>query len=419
MVNMRIGIDCHNLEGARTGVGRYLWNLLREWSKLSGFDSDSFGVKTRQAVPASRRLQSIEFVLYFKEEVTEDILDLSQRKTDSTGLPKTGWKIRNLGVSSNAIFKHWALPRAAAKDGVDVLFCPDYVLPIYTGGLHSHMKTALTLHDIIYEARPEEYSWPSWADKILLKWASRRSAKKADIIFTPSNFTKQEVIKYYNVNPNRIVVTPLAPDPVFKKIDFNDVNASHAGKEIRKKYNIKDRFIFFTGSIFNRRFIPRTLEAFEKFAESHQDFQFVIVGKNHTNPYENIGKKIADINKKFGREAIVWKDHTKSDKELVWLYNKAHITLWLSSYEGFGLPVLESMACGTPVITSPHGSLPEVAGNAALYVENPGKSEEIYNSLYKLVKDSILYGQFVDKGFERIKKFSWQKTAEDTLKNLM
>ena len=83
------------------------------------------------------------------------------------------------------------------------------------------------------------------------------------------------------------------------------------------------------------------------------------------------------------------------------------------------MPVLESMACGTPVITSPHGSLPEVAGNAALYVENPGKSEEIYNSLYKLVKDSILYGQFVDKGFERIKKFSWQKTAEDTLKNLM
>ena len=181
---MKIGIDCHNLEGQRTGVGRYLANLLREWESQT----------------------DTEFFLYFKSAIPEDIHKLSQHTT--------GWTLRNFNAKSNVIFKHWILPRAAARDGVDVLFCPDYVLPFYTG---VGIKIAVTIHDIIYEARPSEYSWPSWKDKILLKWASKQSAKKADAIFAPSKFTKSEILKYYRVNSEKIVITPLAADLVFNR----------------------------------------------------------------------------------------------------------------------------------------------------------------------------------------------------------
>ena len=213
---MKIGIDCHNLEGQRTGVGRYLANLLREWESQT----------------------DTEFFLYFKSAIPEDIHKLSQHTT--------GWTLRNFNAKSNVIFKHWILPRAAARDGVDVLFCPDYVLPFYTG---VGIKIAVTIHDIIYEARPSEYSWPSWKDKILLKWASKQSAKKADAIFAPSKFTKSEILKYYRVNSEKIVITPLAADLVFNR---SGSDPDRLGK-IRQGYGIRDKYIFFVGSIFTAK----------------------------------------------------------------------------------------------------------------------------------------------------------------------
>ena len=106
---MRIGIDCHNLEGNRTGVGRYLWNLLREWSDIKDH----------------------EFFLYFKKEIPEDVRGFTPH-------------IRNLNVGSSALFKHWVLPRAIKKDNIDVLFCPDYVLPIHVGRRTSHITIYVT-----------------------------------------------------------------------------------------------------------------------------------------------------------------------------------------------------------------------------------------------------------------------------------
>ena len=364
---MKIGIDCHNLEGQRTGVGRYLANLLREWSASGG---------KSQTVP--------EFFLYFKSEIPKDMRSWTPH-------------IRNLRGGSNFIFKHWLLPRAARRDGIDVLFCPDYVLPFYVG---SGIKTAVTMHDIIYEARPGEYSWPSWKDKILLKRASKQSAKNADVIFAPSEFTKSEILKYYSVNPEKVVVTPLAADPVFKKI-------SNGAK-----------FVFFVGSIFNRRFLPEKIQAFSEFGKNFPDFTFLIIGKNHTHPFQDIGALVAEANRRLGREAVAWREHAR-DEELVSLYNGAFATLWLSSYEGFGLPVLESMACGTPVITSPNGSLPEIAGDAAMYVAQPRNPQEIASALAHLARYDSYRNDLISRGLARAAQFSWRKTAADTLERLL
>jgi glycosyltransferase involved in cell wall biosynthesis len=381
---MKLGIDCHNLEGQRTGVGRYLFNLLREWM-------------TNLTAP-----HLPEFNLYFKNSIPGDIQEIS-RAYGRTHTVTT----RNLSAKSNAFFKHLVLPRAARQDKIDVLFCPDYVLPFYTGSVRRSIKTAVAIHDIIYEARPDEYSWPSRADRILLKWASKRSAKKADVIFTPSEFTKSEILKYYKVSSEKIVVTPLSPDPIFRPYARD-----------RGRNGAKTKCILFVGSIFNRRFLPQKIEAFGKFGSEFNNFQFQIVGKNRTKPYQNIGRLVADVNRKFAREAVIWKEYA-SDEELVRLYNGAFATLWCSSYEGFGLPILESMACGTPVITSMSGSLPEVAEDAALYINNPRDPQEIAEALCLLSKDRAYYESLVEKGFSQSQKFSWQKTAGETIKKIM
>ena len=360
---MKIGIEAHNLEGRRTGVGRYLINLLRQWSK---FD-----------LPAD-----LKFILYFKKEIPD--LDLPN-----------SFEKKLLCSNSNAFFMHYLLPKAAKKDKVDILFCPGYLGPIFYQG-----KIALTLHDIVYQARPDLYNWPSFWDKILLKKFSRISAKKAQIIFTPSEFSKKEILKHYQVAADKVFVTPLAVDQSFKQIaDQNKLT------EIKKKYQIKNRFILSVGSVFIRRHLPEAIEAFEKVIDQLPGYQFLVVGHNYTK------------RKLFGR-AVLRRDYLEGE-DLVALYNAADLLIYLSDYEGFGLPVLESMACATPVITSPLGSLPEVAGDSAIYVEDSSSVESISCAIYQGLTDQELRRELIEKGLKQAQTFSWQKCAQKTLDALV
>lgn len=350
----KIGIDCHNLEIYRTGTGRYLMNLLKYWTK-----------------------EDPRFVLYFKNRIPEDI---PQSQNFQKKILKTG---------SNALFMHYFLPRAAKKDRIDILFCPNYIAPVFYKG-----DIALALHDIIYEARPDLYNWPSIFDRILLKKVSKISAKKAKIILTCSEFTKNETIKHYKIDARKIFVIPLAADEKFKKIE-------HATPE--------KKFVLYVGDIIKRRFVPEIIKAF-KFLEKTrpelvEGYKFLIIGKNY------IGQQISQNN-------IIHKDYVSED-DLVLLYNAADLFIWLSNYEGFGLPPLEAMACGTPVVTTKMGSLSETVGEAALFVENPKNVDEISEVIYRALSDEYLRNKLIEKGLERASKFSWSKTAEETLKILI
>lgn len=351
---MRIGIDAKDIEGNRTGVGRYLINLLKHWK-----DED--------------------IILYFKK----DIPDLPFQK-------------RVLGSSSNAWHMHYSLPRAAKKDKVDILFCPAYVSPLFYSG-----KTALTLHDIVYEVRPDLYSWPSFADRFLLKKVSRISARKADVIFVPSEYTKKEVVKHYQISPEKVFVTYLGIDETVKPV-----------RNLKKieEMGIKDKFILYYGSISNRRHLPEIMQAFEKIS----GYQFIVIGKNITSPFIDIDGLVKEINGRLGREAILRKDFV-SDEELSLLYGSAELLVWLSEYEGYGLPVAEALSCGVPVVTSPITSIPEVAGEAALYVRNPENIDEIYQTIHRGLMDRELRNNLIEKGLEQVKKFSWEKCAEKTM----
>ncbi len=372
---MKIGIDAHNLEGKRTGVGRYLLSILREWDKLD--------------LPAD-----LKFILYFKSEIPAD-LELSSR-----------FQTKLLGVSSHAFFMHYSLCRIARQDRLDWLFCPAYLAPLFYRG-----KIALTLHDIIYQARPDLYSWPSWKDKILLKKFSAWSAKKAQLIFVPSDYTKKEVLRHFQVSPKKIKVTPEAAD-VQKVTDQQKL------KEFKRRYKIQDKFILYIGSIFNRRHLPEAIHAFEKVAGQLTDYQFLVVGANHTSPRIDIEGIIQGVNKNLGRKAIIRLNYLPTN-DISAAYSAADLLVWLSDYEGFGLPVLEAITCETPVVTSLVTSIPEVAGEAAVYVKDAGSIEEIQKAILSVLTNQETKQDLIGKGRIQAQKFSWQKCAQETLDALL
>lgn len=379
---MIIGIDCHNLEGYRTGTARYLMNLLEHWAK-------EFPPKADQP-----RTENIELILYFKERTPNDISPKNKN-----------FKSRVLKTNSNAWFEHVLLPRAIKKDKIDIFFSPSYILPFW---LPKRVKKAVALHDISFEAHPK---WYSLLNRILLRGVAKKTIKKADLIFVPSQFTKKEIIKYYKIYPKKIFVIPLAADQKFKNVGYP---VSH----IKKKYGVRDKFIFYVGAIFNRRFIPEVIKAFSKIASNFPNYQFLIAGPNYTYPFIDVDELVKKTNHKIKREAILRVDYVQ-DNDLVFLYNAADLFVWLSEYEGFGLPPIEAMACGTPVLTTKKTSLAEVLGNYPVWVDDPKDVDEISRKMYKILTNKNLCQELVKKGLAQAQKFSWQKTAEKTLQILL
>jgi len=371
---MKIGADGHNLEQICGGAAvRYLTSLLRCWRNCDD-----------------------NFVIYFKERIPQ--FEELDAKNFRLRLPKAWFDIQ-----SRTLFQHFLLPWAARKDRVEVLFCPYYVSPIF-----GCKKIVLTLQDVSYEANSETSRRLSLRQWIFLKINSRLSARKASAILVPSEFTRREVAKYYRISPRRIFLIPLGIDGKFKVM----LNSKKI-EEIKKKYEIKDNFVLFVGIILNRRHVTELIEAFRLVSARMKGYQLLIIGNNETQPFIDIDGMVEAINRQ-GRW-VIKRIESLPEQDLVPIYNAASLTVYLSDYEGFGLPILESMACGTPVITTRSGALPEVAGGAAIYVNDSTNVTEISEALFRGVTDIKLRKALIEKGLERIKRFSWRKCAEETM----
>ena len=372
---MIISIDGRCLEGGRTGTGRYLINLLKFW----------------------RKENSCRFKLYFKEKIPQDEI-----------LKSGNFELRilknYLGFQSNFFFEHFLLPLAIKKDKADIFFSPYYLLPFYCPA-----KSVVTLHDISYEAHPE---WFSLKNQFLLRRISKMAARRADIILTVSKFSKGEIVKYYQVDPDKITVTPLAADDIFTVMPSATISNFPFAKE-GIIGAVENKFILSVGSIFNRRHIPELIEAFKKIAGEFPGIQLLIIGANRTQPFIDIDKTIRKTNKNLDYRAIIREDYV-SEKDLAALYNLAECSVYLSDYEGFGLPLLESMVSGTPVITSRKTSLVEAGGEAAIFV-NSNNPPDIYDKIKKVLADENFRKERVKKGLENVKRFSWERCARETL----
>lgn len=282
----------------------------------------------------------------------------------------------------------------------DILHCPHYNVPIFFRG-----KLVVTIHDITHIVYPEYL--PNKLAFYYAKFMIWLATKKSKHIFTVSDYTKQDLVKYFKVNPEKITVTYNAVSDIFKPLD------KKIWKFMYDKYSIpKDKkIILYVGNKKPHKNLERLLYAFNQI-ENKENCVLVFTGKGFGNY-----TKLEEVTKELNLEKYVIHTGIVPEEELVYLYNMADLFVFPSLYEGFGIPPLEAMACGTPVIASNASSVPEVVGNAA-YMINPENIDEMSKAMYKVLSDENLQNELIAKGLERVKLFSWNKCKERTKKVL-
>jgi glycosyltransferase involved in cell wall biosynthesis len=229
-------------------------------------------------------------------------------------------------------------------------------------------------------------------------------AKRADAIATDSYDSACGIERYVGIGRDRIAIIHAAPADEFRRLEN-----PCAIQDVRRRYGIEGKFILALGGVDPRKNTPRVIEAFAGLrSHSGAPLELVIVGMPQK------GRTLAGSLSKLGPEQRVTFAGFVSDETLVALYNAAEALLYPSIYEGFGLPVLEAMACGTPVVCSRAGSLPEVAGDAALYVD-PWSECDITRALLELSTHEPLRELLARRGLRQARKFSWSRSAKQTL----
>jgi glycosyltransferase involved in cell wall biosynthesis len=259
----------------------------------------------------------------------------------------------------------------------------------------------VAVHDISFRRYPRFFS-PR--DRLLFATLLPMTLRRADAVITLSMHAKKEILRVYPYLAGKVHVVFGAPDPMFKPITDNKSLNS-----VKLRYGIKSEFLLSVGNLQPRKNLCRLIKAFSLIRGDIDQMQLVIVGgaKWHVS-------EIYDLVSRLGLEKNVVFTSYVSDKDLVALYNLARVFVYPSLYEGFGLPILEAMACGTPVICSNTSSMPEVAGDAAVLID-PHNVEQIAETLLFVLLDPKLKQDLRERGLERATGFSWRRTAQQTL----
>lgn len=307
-----------------------------------------------------------------------------------------------LKCPSYPLWEQWALPRAAKKYGVEILHCTSNTAPIWCD-----IPLVLTLHDIIFLEPRDKQNKSLYQN---LGWFYRRIdvpriLDKSRRIITVSNFEMENIISKLNIPRKRMAMIYNGYNDWFRPI-----NNCELPKAMSTKLTANDYF-FFLGNTDPKKNTERTLVAYSKYlkqsgvkrkllmADLDPDYLNGIIEHNHI---DNI------------RENIVMPGYIVNS-DLPYIYNNAFAFLYTSLRESFGIPLLEAMACGTPVITSNTSSMPEIGGKDAILV-NPESSDEITAMMLRLETDQSFYNEQKQIGLQRAKLFSWKKTAENLLK---
>lgn len=370
---MNIGIDIRPLMTApRTGVGEYTYELL---NAIFNIDREN------------------QYFLFYNSsrDVSANIPDWKYDNVKITG-SHTPNKFFN---TSLGLFGRPRLDKMCGPQKIDHWFSPNLSFTTLSRGV----KYILTIHDLSFDFFPEfstrkQYFWHKAV-------RPKKQCKRADIIITPSENTKRDIVDYYKIPPGKI------------KVIYPGINAAHDGtktEEIRKKYDLPEKFILFLGTIEPRKNIIGLIEAFEMLRAKYPATAHLVIAG--APGWKN--KKIfarAKASKVAGKIHFI--DFVAPEDKAA-LYAAANIFVYPSLYEGFGFPVLEAMSAGTPVITSNRSSLSEIVGSAA-YLVDPTRPEQITLAMNELLTKPELCAWHVQKRSEQVKKYSWEKAAREWL----
>ncbi len=300
--------------------------------------------------------------------------------------------------------RFWTMGRMSLEmvlNKPDVLFVPSHNFPFFGG-----KKNVITIHDVGFARYPETYLHQ---DLISLKQGIKKAIKMADKIIAISHFTKEDLVRTYNVEPERINV-------IYPGCNHN--RWLPAPQQVIKDYlerkNIEVPYIICLGRITLKKNVIGLIKIYNRFREKiGSPFNLLLVGSDN-HPFQN------EIN-----EEIKNSPYSSEIKKMGWLpvnevpilLSGAHAMVFPSIYEGFGLPVIEAMACGCPVISSMAGALPEIVGQAGILIPTHDV-EGFANKMVEIVEDQNLRRDLINKGLERSKQFSWEKCARETLEVL-
>lgn len=365
---MRIVIDARFYN--ESGLGRYIRNLVRE---LQALDKEND-----------------YFILHLKK----DFDDIEYHDNFHKYLADFGWY---------GLREQFKLPKLLKTLSPDIVHFPHFNVPIRYEG-----KYIVTIHDLIHQhfssqqtttLNPLIHNVKKLAYKKVFSMAVKNSTK----ILVPSQFVKQQLIKEWNIDKDRILVTYEAVDDSL--IEIANKNGSGDFQKIENKFNIKKPYLFYVGNAHPHKNIQQLIKSFKQVEQKHPGLQLVLSGKD--NYFWQT------IKKKLNNEGIIFTGFI-TEEELVGLYKNAQAFVMPSLEEGFGIPLLEAMACNCPVICSNKASLPEVGGDACLYFD-PERLGDLTEKINKILDSDKLKKELIEKGGKQYQQFSWRRLAELTL----
>jgi len=372
---MRIGIDFHLAEREGTGNCTYMRNLVEALVRLS---------------PEN------DFFLYITEPDNPYYRIFTGKKNVN---------LRYIGIKS-PIGRILLMGMKTFEDNIDVLHVTYYGPPIHKG------KLIVTIHDLSYHHIPEYFSY---FERIKDEMLIPVFARKADCILTISEYSKRDIADSYHIPAGKIEVGYCGANPIFKPVSDKQRAAA-----MIEGYGVKMPYILYIGRLNRRKNLHVLVEAFNRIKSEKNSSDYphssplspralphclVIVGKKDFLPQE----ELTLISSSPFKADIIFTGYVK-DEHLPMLYSLADVFVYPSLFEGFGLPCLEAMSCGCPVVTSNTTSLPEVVGDAGILVD-PNSATEIAGAMLNIIRDEQKSGMFKEKGLMRAAEFTWDKTA--------
>jgi glycosyltransferase involved in cell wall biosynthesis len=379
MGNMKIGIDCSAVPGARTGVGEYTYNLVQALSRIDKVNS---------------------YVLYpfFYHLINPDYNNADLPATDNFCVDRRppAFPIllqRFVHLAGRTLFTEEML------GDVDIVHSTTFCAPRFKDG---HKRLVVTIYDLTVITHPECHK------KLNIRHCKKGiedAVRYADAIIAISEHTKKDLVNIAGAPEDLVHVTPLAADP-----GLGPVKERAVLDKVRKKYGLPGRYVLFLGSLEPRKNVATLIRAYAALpAEIKDEVRLVIAGAKGW-----MNSPVHDTLDKLGLLDRTTFTGYVDRADLSALYSMAECFVYPSLYEGFGLPVLEAMACATPVVTSNTSSMPEVAGSAARLID-PLDHARLAGILEEILKSKDLQKDMIRKGLRQAAMFSWERCAAETL----
>ena len=381
---MIIAIDASRANlSEKTGVEWYAWHLIENLKKQSIANADF------------ETGNNIRFVLYSYKPLQGDLAKLPANWTEKV----LHWPPQRFWTQIRLSWEMLANPP-------DVLFVPSHVFPI----IHPP-KTVMTVHDVAASKFPKSYSrFQGW----YTIWAAKYAVGHLWRIIVPSAFTKKELSEIGKIDAKKIEGKVKVISHGYDK-RYQKIYDKFAINQVLEKYKIKNKFLLNVGRLEERKNTKRIIQAFNHLSQNAKptEYNLVLVG----NPGYGFSEVEKAISESPYADRIIRLGWVKTE-DIVCLMNAAEVFVFTSLHEGFGLPVLEAMSCGTPVVATKGSCTEELAGDACVYV-NSNDVWSITAGITELLDNKELKNTLVKKGLEKSQNFSWEKCAEETYKLLM